>query len=81
MAAPHRIQLRDRSAARRKKRDADQVDVLERHASQEPSPERLSASGQLLKCSGPHGGLTTPNAQPLRCDITKASQWKRLAAL
>lgn len=37
----------------RKKRDADQVDVLERHASHDPSPERLTASSQFAQMLTP----------------------------
>ena len=36
----------------RKKREADGVDLLERHAAREPSPERLSASGQVAQMLG-----------------------------
>jgi RNA polymerase sigma-70 factor (ECF subfamily) len=37
----------------RKKRESDGVDLLERHAARDPSPERLTASAEVSRMLGP----------------------------
>lgn len=37
----------------RKKRESDGIDVLDRHAAHDPSPERLTASSQIAQMLGP----------------------------